>query len=92
MAATTSLKLDEQTKKRIERLAESNRRSAHWIMREAIDQYLEREERRVQAWDEAVSRWESMEATGRYVAAEDADAWLAQLEAGNRAPPPKCPS
>ncbi|MGO9545977.1 MAG: CopG family ribbon-helix-helix protein [Rhodomicrobium sp.] len=36
---TTSLKLDEVLKERLQRLANSRRRSAHWLMREAIKQY-----------------------------------------------------
>jgi Ribbon-helix-helix protein, copG family len=41
----TSIKLDDGLKVRIERLAKAQRRSAHWIMCEAIRQYVEREER-----------------------------------------------
>ena len=36
--STTSLKLDIEMKARIQRLAESQRRTSHWIMREAIDE------------------------------------------------------
>ena len=41
---TTSLKLDADTKARLKRLAQARRRSAHWMMREAIEQYVTREE------------------------------------------------
>lgn len=44
MATATSIKLDDELKSRIQQLAENRRRSAHWIMREAITQYVEREE------------------------------------------------
>ena len=43
-ASTTSLKLDVELKTRVQRLAESRRRTSHWIMREAIDEYVTREE------------------------------------------------
>ena len=39
--STTSLKLDRETKERVQRLAAARRRSPHWVMREAIEQYLE---------------------------------------------------
>ena len=39
----TSVKLDEALKGRVRELANSRRRSAHWIMREAIQQYVDRE-------------------------------------------------
>ena len=45
-ASTTSLKLDLKIKRRLQRLASARRRSPHWIMREAIEQYVEREEKR----------------------------------------------
>jgi len=42
----TSIKLDDDLKSRIQRLADRRHRSAHWIMREAIRDYVEREEAR----------------------------------------------
>ncbi|MCC4257123.1 ribbon-helix-helix protein, CopG family [Sphingobium sp. UBA5915] len=38
--------LDDALKGRARQLAEVRRRSSHWIMREAIAQYVEREEKR----------------------------------------------
>ena len=40
--ATTSLKLEFELKERVQRLASARRRSAHWIMREAVEQYVGR--------------------------------------------------
>lgn len=40
----TSLKIDEELKGRIQRLADMHHRSAHWIMCEAIKEYVAREE------------------------------------------------
>lgn len=89
-ASTTSLKLDLKVKKRIQRLASSRRRSPHWIMREAIEQYVEREEKREQLRQDALAAWTNFQTTGLHVTAEEADAWLAKLEAGEDAAPPKC--
>jgi predicted transcriptional regulator len=88
--STTSLKLDTEVKKRVQRLAAARRRSPHWLMREAIEEYVEREERREQFRQDALSSWAAYQATGLHVTAEDADAWLAKLEAGKHVPPPKC--
>jgi hypothetical protein len=41
----TSIKLDPKLKARVDDIAQAQRRSAHWIMIEAIRQYVEREER-----------------------------------------------
>jgi len=86
--STTSLKLDAEIKSRLKRLADARRRSSHWLMREAIEQYVEREERRERLRQDALTAWREYQATGRHVTAEEADAWLARLEAGEDAEPP----
>jgi predicted transcriptional regulator len=87
---TTSLKLDPSIKKRVQRLAAVRRRTPHWILREAVEQYVEREEKREQFRQAALDAWEGYQTTGLHVMAEEADAWLAKLEAGKRSAPPKC--
>jgi predicted transcriptional regulator len=87
---TTSLKLGSGMKERVQRLASARRRSPHWIMREAVEQYVEREEKREQLREDALAAWADYQATGLHVTAQAADAWLAKLEAGKRAPVPKC--
>jgi predicted transcriptional regulator len=88
--STTSLKLDRTIKIRVHRLAAAKRRSPHWLMREAITEYVDREEKREQFKQAAVAAWEHYQATGLHLTAEEADAWLAKLEAGKRSSPPKC--
>jgi predicted transcriptional regulator len=88
--STTSLKLDGAIKERIHRLAAVRRRSPHWIMREAVEQYVEREEKREQVRQDALAAWAGYQATGLHVTAGEADGWLAKLEAGKRAGVPKC--
>lgn len=90
MQTTTSLKLDNVMKERVQRLASARRRSAHWLMREAIEQYVEREEQRQKMREDALAALAEYQATGLHVTAEEADAWLAKLEAGEDADPPKC--
>jgi predicted transcriptional regulator len=88
--STTSLKLDSATKERVQRLALARRRSPHWLMREAVEQYVEREERREQLRQDALAAWDGYQATGLHVTAGEADAWLAKLEAGKHVVIPKC--
>lgn len=90
MASATSVKLDDKLKDRIQHLADSRRRSAHWIMREAIAQYVEREEKREVYLRDAQNAWDDFQRTGLHVTAEEADEWLAQLAAGNDVEPPEC--
>jgi predicted transcriptional regulator len=88
--STTSLKLDGALKVRIHRLASARRRSPHWLMREAVEQYVEREEKREQLRQDALAAWAGYQTTGLHVTAREADAWLAKLEAGKHAVIPKC--
>jgi predicted transcriptional regulator len=88
--ATTSVKLDGKTKERVQRLASARRRSAHWVMREAIEQYVEREEKRERLRQDALAAWCHYQTTGLHATAEEADAWLAKLQSGKEAAPPKC--
>jgi len=89
-SSTTSLKLDVEIKDRVRRLASARRRSPHWLMREAIEEYVEREEKREQFRQEALAAWAHYQTTGLHVTAEEADSWLAKLETGKDAAPPKC--
>lgn len=85
-----AIKIDENTKARIRRLADACQRTPHWLMREAITQYVDREEKREAFRQDALQAWETFRATGQHVAADQADAWLAQLEQGNDLDPPAC--
>ena len=89
-ASTTSLKLDVELKTRVQRLAESRRRTSHWIMREAIDEYVTREEMRQSFHRDALAAWEDYQRTGLHLTGEEVDAWLEKLEAGKEAALPEC--
>jgi predicted transcriptional regulator len=39
---------------------------------------------------DALGAWDHYQATGLHVTSEEADAWLAKLEAGKDSRPPKC--
>lgn len=87
---TTTLKLDAEIKDRVKRLADSRHRSAHWVMLEAIRQYVDREEKREQFRQDAIRAWDEYRQTGLHVTAEEADTWLAKLAAGQDVDPPEC--
>jgi predicted transcriptional regulator len=88
--STTSLKLDTEMKARVQRLAESRRRTSHWIMREAIGEYVSREEKREQFRLDTLASWEHYETTGLHVTDEEMDQWAAKLKKGTKTPPIKC--
>jgi predicted transcriptional regulator len=85
-----SVKLDPETRARLEQLAQSRRRTPHWMLREAVAQYVEREEKRETLKQETLKAWEEYQTSGLHVTAGEADAWLAQLSDGNDIDPPEC--
>jgi predicted transcriptional regulator len=72
----TSLKLDDAMKSRVQHLAAGRNRSAHWLMREAIRQYVEREEARESFKAEANASWAAYQETGRHLTGDEAEEWL----------------
>ncbi len=87
---TTSIKLDDDLASRIRRLAELRRRSAHWIMREAIRDYVVREEARESFRQEALASWSAFQDTGRHLTGEEVQAWLTSWGSDAEAEPPEC--
>lgn len=89
MASTpVAVRLADPLKARMRMLAEQRRRPMHWLMREAIEQYVTREEQREAFRQEALDAWNHYRNTGLHVTDAEADAWLAELEAGNDVEPP----
>lgn len=86
----TAIKIDQTTKERMKRLAEARNRSTHWLILEAIRQYVDREEKREDFRQSAIKAWEVYQATGEHLTLEEADDWLSRLEAGEDVEPPQC--
>lgn len=86
----TSIKLDDDLEGRVEHIATRRQRSAHLIMREAIEQYVERDEKREAFKQDALRAWNNYQVDGLHLTLEEADAWLARLEAGEDVEPPAC--
>ena len=71
-----AVKLDDATYERLKALGMARRRTPHWLMKEAIQQFLDREEEAEHVRRDTLERWARYEATGRTVSHEDVDAWL----------------
>ena len=90
MAAATSIKLDDELKGRVQHLADARRRTSHWIMREAIAQYVEREEKREAFRQDTLKAWEEFQAIGLHATAEEVEKWLSSWGTENELPAPVC--
>ena len=86
----TSLKIDDGLKGRVQQLADRRRRSAHWIMLEAIEQYVQREEARESFRQEALASWEAYRETGRHLTGEEVRSWLNTWGTDDEKTVPEC--
>lgn len=92
-AATTypiAIKIDQDTRDRIKRLAEARHRTSHWVMREAISQYVEREEKREAFRQDAINAWDKYQETGLHVTGDEVVAWLDTWGEDNEQAAPVC--
>jgi predicted transcriptional regulator len=76
MTTTVGVKLDDETRLRLKNLGDARQRSAHWIMREAIKEYLDKEEETERRNQEADSAWEDYKRSGLGVENDAMTAWL----------------
>ena len=90
MPAATSIKLDDALKSRIQQLAQMRRRTSHWIMREAISQYVEREEKHESLRQDTLKAWDEFQATGLHATADEVEQWLKSWGSDNELPAPEC--
>jgi predicted transcriptional regulator len=86
----TSVKLDNELKKRIQHLADVRHRSAHWIMREAIRDYVEREEARESFKQESLASWTAYQETGQHLTGQEARDWLNTWGTNKETEAPEC--
>lgn len=83
MANTTmGVRLSEEIQHRLEVLGKARDRTPHYLMKAAIERFLDVEEALEAERQLVKSRWEKYELTGETVDHEDVKAWAAGLAAG----------
>lgn len=83
------VKLDETLHARLKALGALRDRSPHWLMRAAIEEYVEREEAVERERQEDMARWQRYQATGRAIPHDQAVAWLDSVGDDHERPCPK---
>ncbi|MFX0543888.1 CopG family ribbon-helix-helix protein [Roseovarius sp. S4756] len=92
MASPTSIKLDDDMKARVQCLADARNRTSHWIMREAIAQYVEHKEKREALRRDTLEAWKEFQETGPHTTAEEVDRWLSTWGDEDELPTPEATS
>lgn len=85
-----AVKIDLDLKERIKHLADAQHRTPHWMMKEAIREYVEREEKQEAFRQNGLRAWEEYQATGLHVTGDEVIAWLATWGEENETAAPLC--
>lgn len=78
-SSTVGLRLDEETRERLKSLAQLRDRSPHYLMKEAVSQYLSQEEEIEAEKCIMAERWEAYSLTGDAITHQDVLDWAARL-------------
>lgn len=89
MTTSQGIKLDDKTRDRLKALAEKRQRSPHWLMRTAIEAYLEREEKYEHEKTQDMARWEHYVFTGEAIEHDNVEPWLKGLAQNKTTPWPQ---
>jgi predicted transcriptional regulator len=82
MATTQGIKLDRETRERLKALGAARQRSPDWLMKDAIERYLDQEEVLEREKREDLERWSTFQLTGSAIPHDDAATWLQKLADG----------
>ncbi len=89
-AKPMAIKLPQLDRERLQKLGEAKKRTPHWLAKEAISQYLEREEAAEQFRHESLVRWDEYCHTGKSVPHDTVMRWLESWGTENELEAPKC--
>ena len=87
---TVSVKLDPSDRERISALASTKKRTPHYLMKEAIREYIEREESRQNFINVAERSYEHYKETGSHISLDEFSTWVDEVEKNPDAPMPVC--
>jgi predicted transcriptional regulator len=85
----TGVKLDESLHTRLKALGEARQRTPHWLMKAAIEEYVEREEAYEREKREDMERWKRYQLTGHAIPHSAVKEWLDSWGSENELPCPK---
>lgn len=83
---TMGLRLNEETRHRLEALGKVRDRTPHYLMKTAVERFLDVEEALEAERRLVKSRWKKYELTGETVNHADMEAWANELDASTETP------
>jgi predicted transcriptional regulator len=87
---TVTIKLDPADRDRIAALASTKKRTPHYLMKEAILDYVQKEEVRQNFIKAAESSYMHYKETGQHITLEELSAWVDDVQQNPDAPVPEC--
>lgn len=88
MSQTVSVRLDDETLKKLDMMAKSADRSRAWLMSQAVKQYVEHEAWQIEAIEESLKKLEGGKA--KFAAHSDVAQWLSSWGSDNETECPQC--
>lgn len=90
--ATVTVKLDALHRDRLKSLATAKKRTSHYLMKEAIELYLESEEAEQKAIQEAAASLAHYQKTGLHITLDEMKQWANNLKTNRNSQLPACHS
>jgi predicted transcriptional regulator len=87
---SVTITLDDTDQDRIATLATAKKRSPHYLMKEAILEYLQKEEARQNFVTAAESSYVHYKETGLHITLDEFDSWVDQVQQDPNTPMPEC--
>ncbi|SJM90893.1 conserved hypothetical protein [Crenothrix polyspora] len=88
--ANVTVKLEDSERERIKSLAAAKKRTPHYIMREAIQNYLEQEEAEQRFITAAKASLAEYKKNGEHITLGEFSAWVKEAKTDPNAPMPLC--
>jgi predicted transcriptional regulator len=85
-----SVKLDAHEKEQLTHIAKEKARSVHFVLCEAVREYMEREQARLGFKREAHEAWEHYQQTGLHVTSNEVNTWIDNLYTDKETALPLC--
>ena len=87
---SVTIKLDDADRKRIAALATAKKRTPHYLMKEAILEYVKKEEARQNFIAAAETSFEHYKETGLHITLDEFSQWVDKVQETPETPVPAC--